>query len=102
MFKDGLDIINFVDSNFPHQIFQVIDARLTEKSMESNQTNMTPENAVYQCLVSLLQVALSCTRKLPGERMNMKQIANKMHAIKTTYVGLETKKYGPAYSELDA
>lgn len=101
MFKDGLDIVNFVDSNFPHQKSQVIDTRLTEERMDSYQTNMTPENVVHQCLASLLQVALSCTRRLPSERMNTKEIANKIHAIKATYVGLEAKKYGPTYIELD-
>ncbi|KAG8060303.1 hypothetical protein GUJ93_ZPchr0002g23859 [Zizania palustris] len=32
MFKDGLDIINFVESHFPDQIVHVIDCRLIEES----------------------------------------------------------------------
>uniref|UniRef100_A0A0A8YZJ1 Protein kinase domain-containing protein n=1 Tax=Arundo donax TaxID=35708 RepID=A0A0A8YZJ1_ARUDO len=92
VFNDGLDIVKFVDSNFPHQIFQAIDTRLTEECRDFDPEKMTTGNAVYQCLVSLLQVALSCTHQLPSERVNMKQIANKMHDIKSSY---QAKKYDP-------
>lgn len=93
MFKDGLDIINFVDINFPHQLSHVIDHRLLEECKDDlAQGMMVSENVVHQCLVSLLEVAMSCTRALPSERMNMKQTATKMHAIKTSYLGWKDKK----------
>lgn len=93
MFKDGVDIINFVEGNFPQQIFQVIDDHLMEECKDFPQAKQEAENAVYQCLVSVLEVAISCTRPLPNERMNMKQIASKMHAIKTSYDVWKTKKH---------
>uniref|UniRef100_A0A0D9VIB7 Receptor kinase-like protein Xa21 n=1 Tax=Leersia perrieri TaxID=77586 RepID=A0A0D9VIB7_9ORYZ len=87
-FKDGLDIINFVESNFPHQIFSVIDADLVEECKEFSQaTEVTAEveNAVHQCLISLIELALCCARRSPSERPNMKQVASKMHDIETPY-----------------
>lgn len=93
MFNDGVDIISFVDSNFPHQIFHVIDHRLLEEcKVDLDPGKMAPENSVYQCLVCLLEVAISCTRALPSDRMNMKQTASKMHAIKTSYLGWKAKQ----------
>lgn len=88
VFKDGLDIVNFVDRNFPHQLFLVLDPYLIEELKNFPQGNMGPENenGVNQCVVSLLQVALSCTRPLSSERMNMKQAATEMEAIKTSYL----------------
>lgn len=86
MFKDGVSIVNFVDSNFPHEIVHVIDAHLAEEWKDFAQAKKASENAVHQCLVSVLQVALSCTNPIPSERMNMKEIARRMHAIQTSYM----------------
>ncbi|KAF0934302.1 hypothetical protein E2562_024763 [Oryza meyeriana var. granulata] len=93
MFKDGLNIVNFVESNIPHQLLDVIDSNLTEECKDLlPPENVHPESAVYQCLLSLFQVALSCTRPLPSERMNMKEIAGRMQAIKSSYEGWKTRK----------
>jgi hypothetical protein len=93
MFKDGLDIVNFVERNFPHQIFQVIDDHLKQECNDFSQRNMVPENVVNECIVTLLQVALFCTRLLPSDRMNMKQIASKLHAIKASHLGWKKKNF---------
>lgn len=92
MFKDGLDIVNFVDKNFPDQILSVVEDNLAEEQTDFARANTQTENAVCQCIVSVLQIALSCTNALPSERMNMKEVATRMNAIKTTYLGRTTKK----------
>jgi len=86
MFKDGVSIVNFVDSNFPHEIFHVIDAHLTEECNNFSEAKKASENAVHQCLVSVLQIALSCTNQIASKRMNMKEIASRLHAIQTSYM----------------
>lgn len=91
MFKDGVDIVSFVESNFPHNILHVIDAHVIEECKDFVQMK---ESMAHRSLVSLLQVALHCTRSMPGERMNMKQVAGKVHEIKESYLGWKTKKNG--------
>ncbi|AQK53601.1 LRR receptor-like serine/threonine-protein kinase EFR [Zea mays] len=91
MFTGGLDIISFVENSFPDQIFQVIDPHLVEDRQKINQPNEVANNEMYQCLVALLQVALSCTRSLPSERSNMKQVASKLQAIKAAQLGGKSK-----------
>lgn len=91
MFTDGLDIISFVENSFPDQIFQVIDAHLVEECKKLTQDQKVTENEIYQCLAALLQVALSCTRLLPSERSNMKQVASKIHAIEASHLGWKYK-----------
>ncbi|KAJ1255951.1 hypothetical protein BS78_K127700 [Paspalum vaginatum] len=86
MFKDGVSIANFVESNFPHEIFHVVDAHLKEECNNFSEAKKASENRIHQCLVSVLQVALSCTNLIPSERMNMKEIASRMHAIQTSYM----------------
>lgn len=92
MFKDELSIINFVESNFPHQLSHVIDADILEECKNLSQAKEMSENPLYRCLVCLVELSLSCTRPLPSERMNMKLIASKMHAINESYLGWKTKK----------
>jgi len=85
LFVDELNIVTFVETNFPHQILQVIDTPLQEEFKNSNQANMVTESSAYQCMFALLQVALSCTRQLPNERVTMREAASKIRLIKTSY-----------------
>ncbi|KAI5005639.1 hypothetical protein ZWY2020_032882 [Hordeum vulgare] len=94
MFKDGINIVNFVDGSFPHEIYDVIDTRVKEECMDFAHAKSVSENELYQCLVSLLQVALFSTHSLPGERGNMKEIASDIHAIYTSYLGLKARNQG--------
>lgn len=85
LFVNELNIVSFVEMNFPDQILQVIDTPLQEEFKDSTQANMVTENRAYQCMFALLQVALSCTRQLPNERMTMTEAASKIRVIKTSY-----------------
>lgn len=92
MFKDGLDIVNFVESHFPDQVLYVIEDHLIEECRDFSETSTESENMVHQIFVSLLQVALSCVCSSPNERLDMKQVASKMQEIKTSYLGWKAKK----------
>lgn len=90
LFVDELNIVNFVERSFPDKILDVIDGSLQD-DVKSAQINMVTENEAYQCLLSLLQVALSCTREIPAERTTMKDAASRIRSVKTTYAGGEHK-----------
>ncbi|XP_066341988.1 receptor kinase-like protein Xa21 [Miscanthus floridulus] len=92
MFMDRLDIISFVENSFQSQIFDVIDVHLVEECKNLTQDKNVPEKEINKCLLDLVQVAFSCTRSLPSERSNMKQIASEMHAIKVSQLGWMTCK----------
>jgi serine/threonine protein kinase len=87
MFKDGVTIVDFVASEFPHEIVRLVDANLGDECKDISQAKKVPENPVQECLISVLQLALSCTHPVPSERMNMKEIASKIHAIHKSYLG---------------
>lgn len=93
MFTDGLDIITFVANSFPDLIYDVIDAHLLKECKKLTQEKAVSEDKIYHWLVALLEVSISCTRSLPSERLNMKQVASKMHAIKTSHLDWKSKKY---------
>jgi hypothetical protein len=85
MFKNELNIVNFVEKNFPEQIPHIIDAQLQEECKGFNQERIEQENRFYKCLLSVVQVALSCTHPIPRERMDIREIAIKLQAIRTSY-----------------
>ncbi|KAF0926106.1 hypothetical protein E2562_021820 [Oryza meyeriana var. granulata] len=82
MFCNGLSIVNFVERNYPDVTSHIIDAYLREDHQELAPATLDEEKAVYQLLLDMLGVALSCTRQNPSERMNMREAAAKLHAIK--------------------
>ncbi|CAO2046591.1 unnamed protein product [Urochloa humidicola] len=81
MFDGGLTIISFVDSNFPDQVLHIIDAHIQEECEVT-------KGEVHRCLMCLVQVALACTLPLPRERMNMREVAINLHAIRKSYVAV--------------
>lgn len=92
MFEGELSIVNFMERNFSDQILSIIDSHLQEECKCFIQPLAEAENEVHRCLLSLVQVALSCTRLLPRERMNMREVAVNLHAIRRSYVGAIKRK----------
>lgn len=87
MFEGEMNIVTFVEKNFPYQISRIIDAHLQEECMCRRFVLARVEwgNEVLQCLTSLVGIALSCTRLLPSERMNMREVAANLNAARRSY-----------------
>lgn len=85
MFQNELNIVNFVERSYPDEILQVIDHHILSE-INNSEGRIEIENGIYQCLLSLLQVALFCTRMRPSERMNMRETAGKIRTIHAMYV----------------
>ncbi|CAL5020908.1 unnamed protein product [Urochloa decumbens] len=86
MFENGLNIVNFVEGGLPDRILQVIDDALQDECKPITQSSTIAEREVFQCLCSLLEVALSCTRQYPSDRIDMRQAATRVGAIQASYV----------------
>ncbi|CAO2039662.1 unnamed protein product [Urochloa humidicola] len=86
MFEEDLSITSFVKRNFPDQMLHIIDARLREECKGFVHPTSETENQVYRCMLSLVQIALSCTHVVPRERMNMREVAVNLHSIRRSYV----------------
>jgi hypothetical protein len=89
MFCNGLTIVDFVATSYQDDMFRILDAHLQAECHELTRLSMEKENRVYQCLLSLIKVGLSCTCQVPSERMDMRETAAKLHAIRTSYRSLE-------------
>lgn len=91
MFENGLNIVNFVERSYPDKIFDIVDVSIQGECDIIAQTNTRGGKKVPRCLLSLLQLGLSCTCQIPKERMNMREVAIKIASIKSSHVGQKTK-----------
>ncbi|KAJ3708301.1 hypothetical protein LUZ61_012006 [Rhynchospora tenuis] len=81
MFNNWLTLYNFVQLAFPEQVMDIIDPNLfTVSVMESNAFNK-----MCECLVSIINVGLTCSKQSPVERLSMEHAAIELHKIKDGY-----------------
>ncbi|PKU72333.1 receptor kinase-like protein Xa21 [Dendrobium catenatum] len=83
IFKDGLNIHNYVKMAFPHRINNIIDLKMFTEEQRHTISNF---QSINKCLISLAEVALSCSASLPEERPSMRDVAMKLHAIRVSYL----------------
>ncbi|XBI24556.1 hypothetical protein VPH35_049640 [Triticum aestivum] len=75
MFTDGLSIVKFTEASFPDRVLEILD-----------ETPIAFKEKHVHCLLSVLNVGLCCTKTSPGERINMQEVAAKLHGIKDAYL----------------
>ncbi|KAK1646921.1 hypothetical protein QYE76_064726 [Lolium multiflorum] len=87
MFNDGLNIVKFVEMNFPANISQIVEPELLQDEPEfPEEPPVTMKEDGLDCLTSVLNIGLRCTKQSPGERPNMKEVAAELHGIKEAYL----------------
>nr|XP_019708273.2 receptor kinase-like protein Xa21 [Elaeis guineensis] len=85
-FDNGLTLDSFVKMAFPERIEEIIDPLLLIHDDDDDPRGSTTRR-LHQCLESVTRVGLICSTSSPGERMNMKDVATEMHAIRNAYLG---------------
>lgn len=86
MFKDGLSIAKFTEINFPDKILQIVDPQLLQEFEICQETPVAAKKKSVQCLLSLLNIGLCCTKPTPSERISMQEVAAKLHGIRDAYL----------------
>ncbi|KAM3739098.1 hypothetical protein ACB098_09G180200 [Castanea mollissima] len=118
MFKDGLNLHNFVKMALPERLVQIVDSILlprevgeTPATIVAREENYENEIQVvketlgivnlcqmdanmHKCLVSVLEIGLACSVESPKERMNMEEVTKKLHLIKNVFLGSTIRKGG--------
>ena len=87
MFNDGLNIVKYVETNFPDTVLWIVDPELLEEQQDfSRETSMSMKEKILECLLAVLNIGLDCTKASPNERMSMQEVASKLHRIKDEYM----------------
>jgi serine/threonine protein kinase len=86
MFKDGLSIVKFTETNFPDRVLEIVDRQLLQELEHCHETPTAMKEKGVRSLLSMLNVGLCCTKSSPSERINMQEVAAKLHGIKDAYL----------------
>jgi len=85
MFKDGLSIVKFTSINLPDRIWDIVDPQLIQELELCQETPIELKKKGVRSLISILNIGLCCTKHSPGERINMQEVAAKLHGIRDAY-----------------
>ncbi|XP_075644952.1 receptor kinase-like protein Xa21 [Castanea sativa] len=112
MFKDGLNLHNFVKMSLPKRLVQVVDPMLLPTKEDDNDNdNEIVEEAnntedfrhidvdMQKCLLSILNIGILCSLESPKERINMEEVIKELQLIKSTFVGLGIPRGRPSRAQ---
>ena len=126
MFKDGLDLHNFVKMALPKRLIQVVDPLLLPREVEEmgvatttmmatreddNDSEIVEEANniedsrhidvdMQKCLLSILNIGILCSLESPKERINMEEVIKELQLIKSTFVGLGIRRGRPSKAQV--
>ncbi|XP_020540234.1 probable LRR receptor-like serine/threonine-protein kinase At3g47570 isoform X2 [Jatropha curcas] len=95
MFKENLSLHNFVkEALLEHVAGQVIDLNLLHVQLNvdvisSNNQNFSTRgnNILIECLVSILEIGVSCSVEFPQERMNIGDVVAQLSSVRNKLLG---------------
>ncbi|XWS27344.1 hypothetical protein CRYUN_Cryun26dG0107100 [Craigia yunnanensis] len=80
MFVGEMSLKHWVNESLPSKLTQVVDANLLISKGEQEHL------ATKDCALSVLQLALECSKQLPVERIDMKEVVGKLKKIKIKFL----------------
>ncbi|CAM0878514.1 unnamed protein product [Alopecurus aequalis] len=86
IFKDGLNIVNLTEMRFPHRVLEIVDPQLIQELELCQETSTTLQEKGVSSLLSVLNIGLLCTKQSPSERINMHEVAARLHGIRDSYL----------------
>ncbi|GKV33880.1 hypothetical protein SLEP1_g42326 [Rubroshorea leprosula] len=85
MFKDNFTIHQLVKTKLPERVTDIIDPSLLQEVQEAENSkarNMGKGVGVLESLLAVAEVGVVCSMESPSERMEMKEVAAKLYAIR--------------------
>ncbi|KAJ0086344.1 hypothetical protein Patl1_07638 [Pistacia atlantica] len=99
MFKDDLNIHNFVSMAFPNHVMDIVDPSLLleeededkddggeETTMRNVESQGNNKKKMEEFLVPVLRIGLMCSTTSPRERMRMNDVVNNLIAIRDSFL----------------
>ncbi|GKV33883.1 hypothetical protein SLEP1_g42329 [Rubroshorea leprosula] len=89
MFKDNLTIHQLVKTRLPERVTDIIDPSLLQEVQEaeiSKAKDMQKGVGVLESLLAVAEVGVVCSMESPSERMEMKEVAAKLYAIRDKFL----------------
>ncbi|KAL7176605.1 hypothetical protein ACSBR2_030027 [Camellia fascicularis] len=78
MFKDHLNLHNFIKNALPDRVMEIVDPCIL---LEDNTRGW-----IKDCMVSILRLGVACSMESPRDRMEMGSVVRELCKIKNTYM----------------
>ncbi|GMP79123.1 hypothetical protein CsSME_00034792 [Camellia sinensis var. sinensis] len=78
MFKDHLNLHNFVKNALPNRVMEIMDPCIL---LEHDTRRW-----IKDCMVSILRIGVACSMESPRDRMEMRSVISELHKVKNTYM----------------
>ncbi|KAH0776002.1 hypothetical protein KY290_007413 [Solanum tuberosum] len=79
IFNENLGLREWLRRAFPRTIIEVVDANLFPEEEQ-----ITSKSEI--CIISLIELALDCTKERPESRITMKDVVKRLNKIKNTFL----------------
>ena len=102
MFKDGLSIHKFILMALPEHVMDIVDPSMFFEEDEENANDDIGERQIIkedpyvhvssrikECLISVFQIGLLCSKTSPNERIPTNVVVNEMNAIRDKFLKLK-------------
>ncbi|OQU86321.1 hypothetical protein SORBI_3003G072000 [Sorghum bicolor] len=83
MFRGSMDLHKFSEDALPDKIWEIAD---TTMWLHTGTHDSNTRNIIEKCLVHVIALGVSCSRKQPRERTPIQDAVNEMHAIRDSYL----------------
>ncbi|RCV24690.1 hypothetical protein SETIT_5G106000v2 [Setaria italica] len=83
IFNDSLDLHKFSANALPERKRDIVDPTIW---MHTDAYNSTIRSGIKNCLLSVVCLEISCSKKQPREQIPIQDAAIEMHAIRDSYL----------------
>lgn len=93
MFTDGLTLQKHAENAFPGMLMEIVDPVLLRTEEDYASTSQGGSNTmkdIKNAMLSIMEVALSCSKHTPVERMNIRDAAAGMRKIRDKFINNAT------------
>ena len=77
---DGLSLQKHIEMAFPDHVMDIVDPKLFSET-DGEDSLYAPEN-VYNCLVSVIQCGLMCSKESPKECISIKEVTKELNSAR--------------------
>ncbi|RWV96412.1 hypothetical protein BHE74_00008898 [Ensete ventricosum] len=78
-FKDGESLHRYVKMAYPAQIFDIVDPSLL---LHEQDAKANIDKGIHKCLLSVINVGLSCSNESASDRMEMEDVIKRLHVTR--------------------
>ncbi|CAL0304421.1 unnamed protein product [Lupinus luteus] len=92
-FEGGMGIQQFIESALPKHVMEIIDPSMFSQQESALRREFDNEVAMKDCIVSVMQIGVSCAATSPSDRMHIADVVKTLHAVKKSFIRTQQNEH---------